>query len=219
MVHVLDLLGCVVHAGTTELALQATPQAIRSFLAFLSLHGEQVDPDAPFETPIQEHVMQGSWLGYGDPTPGFSPDFEPLSRDTLEQGVQRLAWMIRDLVERLSGLDPAQWEAEPEHGRTLAAILEHMAESQVVYLRYLLGPQDGVREELRSVRSGGQGRLAAFQTLYDLHIQRLGALSGEELERSVPHGQVLWTAHRALRRSLEHAWEHVQEIDARLALS
>ena len=96
MVHVLDLLGCIAHEKTTELALGATPKAIRQFLHFLASHGERVDPTQEFTTTVQEHVMVGSWLGYGDPTPGFSRDFEPLSARTLDDGVRKLGWMEQE---------------------------------------------------------------------------------------------------------------------------
>lgn len=37
-----------------------------------------------------------------------------------------------------------------------------------------------------------------------------------EREQMVRHGQVIWAAHRGLRRMLEHEWEHLREIAARL---
>jgi len=216
MVHVLDLLGCVVHDRTTESALEATPAAIRQFLDFLARHGENLDPGGRFTTRVAEHVMEGSWLGYGDPTPGFSRDFEPLPPQILEQGVRRLTWMKEDLVHRLDHLTDRELAEIPEHGRALGAILEHLGESQVVYVRYLVGPLEGASPMLRQLRAGGVNAVQILARLFDLHLQRLAGLSAEERELIVPHGQVRWTAHRALRRSLEHAWEHLLEIDARL---
>ena len=48
MVHVLDLLGCVVAGGTTQEALDVTPDAIKAYLSFLHRHGEPVDPARPW---------------------------------------------------------------------------------------------------------------------------------------------------------------------------
>jgi hypothetical protein len=53
--------------------LEATPTAIRSFLRFLQSHGEAIDPQMPFTTTVVEHVMEGHWLGEGNPVPGFAP--------------------------------------------------------------------------------------------------------------------------------------------------
>jgi uncharacterized damage-inducible protein DinB/predicted RNase H-like HicB family nuclease len=216
MVHVLDLLGCVTRDRTTEAALQATPAVIRLYLRFLARNGEGVDPAQEFETGVHEHIMEGSWLGYGDPTPGFSRDFEPLTVKTLEQGVRRLRWMKEGVIQRLQELDFEALTDDPEKGRSLAAILDHLAESQAVYVRYLVGKQDGASQALRNLRKEQGASLEAFGELMELHIKRLDALSATERELQVPHGQVTWTAHRALRRSLEHAWEHLQEIDDRL---
>jgi predicted RNase H-like HicB family nuclease/uncharacterized damage-inducible protein DinB len=216
MVHVLDLLGCVVHERTTEAALEAAPGAIRLYLRFLARNGEGVDPDQEIKIAVREHIMEGSWLGYGDPTPGFSRDFEPLAAKTLEQGVRRLKWMKEAIIQRLEGMDGEALTAEPEHGRSLAAILEHLAESQAVYVRYLVGKQDGASQILRSLRKEQGASLDIFGKIFDLHAARMSSLNPAERELQVPHGQVTWTAHRALRRSLEHAWEHLREIDDRL---
>jgi lipopolysaccharide biosynthesis protein len=35
-------------------------------------------------------------------------------------------------------------------------------------------------------------------------------------QASVKYGQVTWTARRALRRMLEHEWEHLLELSKRL---
>ena len=56
MVHVLDLLGCVAVGPTTDDAIAATPEAIRAYRRFLCRHGEDIDPDAPFDTRVAEHI-------------------------------------------------------------------------------------------------------------------------------------------------------------------
>jgi uncharacterized damage-inducible protein DinB len=54
--------------------------------------------------------------------------------------------LIRDL-------SPAQWLADPGDGsRSIYRIVEHMAESGCVYLRYLVGKVDGLAEALRAVQ-------------------------------------------------------------------
>jgi len=83
MVHVLDLLGLVVCGSTTDEALTAVPASICKYLTFLhNQGGESLEASSPFSTRTATHVMEGGWLGEGDPTPGFSPDFShstPLS--------------------------------------------------------------------------------------------------------------------------------------------
>ena len=121
---------------------------------------------------------------------------------------------LRELVAPLS---PEQLTAEPVgRGRTIHAILEHAAEGQAAYLRSLVGPMASMLEARRAVRAGPETVLPGLERLWETGVERLTALSEEERSKQVPHGQVTWTARRCLRRTLEHEWEHLREIAARL---
>lgn len=217
MVHVLDLLGCIAQGVTTDAALQALPGAIRRYLGFLHQHGESVDPQADFTTVIAQHVTQGPWLGNGDPAPGFTPDFLPLSAPDRDIHTQRLEWILSSLLELVHDLPPEHLAARPGGPqRSFQQILEHVAESQAVYLRYLVGRVDGLSEALRAVKQNPQTLPSTLPDLWQICSMRLKAMTGEERAQQVNHGQVTWTARRALRRMLEHAWEHHLEISRRL---
>jgi predicted RNase H-like HicB family nuclease/uncharacterized damage-inducible protein DinB len=226
MVHVLDLLGCTAQGATTEAALEAAPEAIRAYLRFLRRHGEAVDSEAPFATPVAEHIMEGGWLGNGDPTPGFGPDFAPLDLADLRIHLRRLGWLQEGLLELIRDLSPEQLLAEPAAGgRAIARIVEHVAESHCVYLRYIVGKVDGLPEALNSVQAAldqprityhDDGLPAALSHLWRLSAGSLEAMTEAERTQPVPHGQVTWTARRGVRRMLEHAREHLLEIAGRL---
>ncbi|MCK4726446.1 MAG: type II toxin-antitoxin system HicB family antitoxin, partial [Anaerolineales bacterium] len=79
MVHVLDMLGCIATGSTTQEALDVTPDAIKAYFSFLHRHGEPVEVDVPFSTQVVEHIMEGPWLGNGNPAGGFTPDFDPIT--------------------------------------------------------------------------------------------------------------------------------------------
>src|ERR687885_2042169 len=98
MVHVLDLLGCVAVGPTTEEAIEATPDAIRAYRRFLRRHGEPVDPDAPVETQVAEHVTKGEWLGNGSPYLVFGPDLEPVTDEEVETYLRRFASLREELA-------------------------------------------------------------------------------------------------------------------------
>jgi predicted RNase H-like HicB family nuclease len=231
MVHVLDLLGCTAQGPTTEEALEAAPAAIRDYLRFLQRHGEAVDPEAPFTTAIAGHVMEGAWLGNGDPTPGFGPDFAPLDVADLRIHLRRLGWLQEGLLELIRDLPPEQWLAEPAAGgRSIARIVEHVAESHCVYLRYIVGRVDGLPEALRAVQTAlhdvrfipdpgpfheANDLPTALIRLWQISGSRLEAMTVTERTQPVPHGQVTWTARRGVRRMLEHAREHLLEIERR----
>ncbi len=220
MVHVLDLLGCIAQGPTTDAALEGAPEAIRAYLRFLKRHGESVAPGVAISIRVVEHIMEGVWLGYGDPTPGFSLDFQPLSSDDLSTHLRRLGWLREDLSALIINLPPDQRAAKPEgFGRSIREILEHIAESQTVYLRYLVGKVEGLSEALRAVRQSQDASVPALTHLWQISTSRLSNMTDAERRQSVPHGQVTWTARRALRRMLEHDWEHFLEISARLGVS
>ncbi len=218
MVHVLDLLGCVTRGPTTEEALDATPDAIRAFLRFLQRHGEQVEPEADFCTVVVEHVMEGPWLGNGNPAGGFGPDFEPL--EPAEQAIllRRLGWLQSDMLRLIDGMPPAELAAEPEgKGRSIHRILEHVVESQCAYLRAALGKVEGLAYAMRAVRQGPQALPIALAGVWEITDARLEQMTEPERALLIQRGQVAWTARRALRRMLEHGWEHLVEVAARVS--
>ncbi len=217
MVHVLDLLGCIAQGATTAEAIQATPEAIRAFALFLRQHGDSLKLADTMTTVIAEHVMEGSWIGNGDPTSGFTPDFQPLSAKDLRIYLERLTWMRADLLELIGNVPRKQLLAEPKTaGRSIFGIIEHAAEAQGVYLRYLVGKVDGLADALKAVHASPETLPPALTRVWQISNSRLAKLTEVERTRSVPHGQVTWTARRALRRMLEHEWEHMLEIAARL---
>jgi predicted RNase H-like HicB family nuclease len=220
MVHVLALLGCIAQGPTTEAALEATPEAIRNYLRFLRQHGEAAEPEAAFTTVVAEHVTEGVWLGNGDPTPGFSPDFEPLTVADLAVYRLRLDWLCADLLRLVGGLSPAEILAEPEgSGRPIYRIYEHLVESQATYLRMLVGKVEGLPEAAKHLRRGPEGIEAGLSQVWSISQARLERLSELERAQMVSHGQVVWTARRAIRRMLEHSWEHLLEVSWRLDAS
>jgi len=218
MVHVIDLLGCIAQGPTTEEAVLATPEAIRSYLRFLQRHGESADPSAEIHTTISTHVMEGYWLASGDPVSGFEPDFQPLLVEDLKIYMTRLEWLLEEILEVLSEISLDQISVKPESGRSIFSIIEHIAEAQAYYLRYQVGRVDGLSEAKKGVHAGPDIAPAALADVWSIILSRLEVMSPTEREQSVPHGQVTWTARRALRRMLEHSWEHLLEIKSRIGL-
>jgi uncharacterized damage-inducible protein DinB/predicted RNase H-like HicB family nuclease len=217
MVHVLDLLGCIAQGPTTETALEATPEAIRAYLRFLRQHGEAVETDSSFATRVAEHVTEGVWLGNGDPTPGFGPDFQPLGAEELDAYLRRLAWLRADLLQLIRDLPRERLLAEPAGtGRTIYRILEHVAAAECVYLRMIVGKVDGLPAALQVVQQGPEALPSALTHLWQIISSRLEVMAETERGQLVPHGQVTWTARRGLRRMLEHEWEHLLEVSRRL---
>jgi predicted RNase H-like HicB family nuclease len=215
MVHVLDLLGCIANGPTTEAALEATPGAIRDYLRFLKRHGDAVKPDAPFTTKVTQHVMEGVWLGQGDPDKGFPHDFQPLTAKDQATYLKRLAWLEADLLQIARDTPPKQLVAEPEGGRPIRRILEHLAGAHYAYLQSPLSKPKGLSQALRLVEQGPDLPMA-LAGFWRMATERLEATTEAERSGMIQHGVKTWSARRAFRRMLEHDWEHLTEITRRL---
>jgi predicted RNase H-like HicB family nuclease len=219
MVHVFDLLGCLANGPTTEAALKATPGEIREYLRFLERHGEKVDGDAPFTTSIAAHVIEGSWIGQGDPAPGFAPDFEPLTPEDESAYRRRFQWLGEDIVALIGETPDDALAAKPERGRILRDIVLHIANAEPDYFRAGgIGKPEGIKEALRAIEGANDGDLASrFRDLWQLLDTQLERITPEIRTAQVQRGEKLWTARRGFRRALQHPWEHLREMQRRLA--
>lgn len=212
MVHVLELPGCIACGPTTGDALERTPQAIGDYLRFLQRHGEEVSPEAEITTQVAEHITEGMWLGNGDPTILFAPDKEPLTREELEVSLRRLTWSRAEIIAVVSGLSEEQAEAKPARGRSIKGILEHVFGAEYHYVRRF-GKLEGVRGPGMSVQRTTEELLAWMAVVRASEINSLRTLETQALQAA---GPAALNARRAIRRMLEHEWEHLVELRERL---
>ena len=217
MVHVLDLLGCVAVGPTTDAALDAAPDAIRNYLRFLRRHGERVDPDAAFRTRVADHITEGYWLGNGSPDVVFGPDLEPLDAKEIERLLARFRWLREDLAGWASSRTDAQLDAKPAGGgRSARAILLHILGAPVGgYLSSALGSSKGFS---RLHAEAGRGEVAipdALLRIEAMAAERIRATTPEERSAVRERASGASTLRRAMRRMLEHDWEHFAELSRR----
>ena len=215
MVHVLEMLGCIANGPTTEIALEKTPDAIERFLRFRHHHGESVDPNGDIETQIEEHIMEGLWLGNGDPSIVFKPDLVPLGIDEMESLIQRLEWMRLDMFDLVSTLSAEELDQKPEKGRSIRTILEHILGSEYNYM-YAFGRPEGLPGSGSIVKKRKGGLLEWMAYVRSVEIERLRSLSEEQRSEPFIHWKYTRTARKVMRRMLEHQWEHLVEIEDRL---
>lgn len=216
MVHVLDLLGCVVVGPTTDEAVAATPDAIRAFLRFLERLGEAVDPAVPFETEIVEHVTEGDWLGNGSPYLVFGPDLEPVSEQESEMLLRRYGWLRETLAAWAESQPDEAFDARPATGgRSPRAILHHVLGASGGYLAAALGGAPGFSRLAGAAERGEIPVWEALRRTVPLAVDRVAAATPEQRAavRDLPAGPR--TLRKALRRMLEHDWEHLVELSRR----
>ncbi len=212
MVHVLELLGCISKGATMQSAMAETPPAIRKFHEFEARHSSQASPIEPITFHVAEHVTKGPWLGYGDPVSGFTPDFAALSSADLHVYLQRLRWMEEDILCTIAEIPLEKRTAIPAGGRAIHAILVNLAEGHAVFLRNLLGKMEEISLRMRVIRRDPAALPAALKEVWDISAERLAAMDEAERSLHIQHGQVTWTARRAMRRMLEHTWDLYNEM-------
>jgi predicted RNase H-like HicB family nuclease len=217
MVHVPELLGCVAVGATTEAALAAAPDAIRAFRRFMAAHGEPLDPDGPVETVVLAHVTEGDWLGNGSPYVTFGSDLAPVTDADLEVFLARHR-ALRAALGTWAGAQPASaLDAQPlERGRTARAILLHALGAGGGYLAAALGSGPPGYSALASAAERGEVPLeAAFARSAALVEARLAAATPEDREAVRERSGTTRTLRKAIRRLLEHDWEHLAELSRR----
>lgn len=217
MVHVLSLLGCVATGRSTEEALEAAPEAIRAYLRFQSRHGRAVDAAAPFEVEVAEHITEGEFIGNGSGAIVFQGDLEPVTEDEIEELLERFRWMREELAGWAAAQEAEALESKPATGgRSARAILLHIAAVPGAYLSAAL---DGAPGFSRIGTLAERGDLALPQALMEVE-----ALFEETVRATTPrqrsgvrvksNGQRR-SMRMALRRTLEHDWEHLAELSRR----
>ncbi|HYM84737.1 MAG TPA: DinB family protein [Candidatus Dormibacteraeota bacterium] len=221
MVHVPELLGCVAVGPTTDDALLATPDAIRAFRAFVAarLPGDAAggDPGDAFETVVAEHITEGDWLGNGSPYITLACDLEPVSEAELETYVGRHRALRAALSTWAAGQGSAALDAKPSAGgRTARAILLHALGAGGGYLAAALGSGPAGYSALAGAAERGEVEVAeAMRRSADLIETRLQAITEDDRDAIRERSGTTRTLRKALRRLLEHDWEHLAELSRR----
>ena len=215
MVHVLELPGCVVTGPTTEEAMARTPGIIREYLRLLQQHGEAVDSEEEIQLEVEQHITEGSWLGNGDPALLLPGDLELLTVDLREECLQHSQWIRQEMLDVVQGLSDEQWVEKPTKGRPIRAILEHVFNAEYSYIRGF-GKLEGVAGPGSVERKSRDEFLAWMEYVRTREHEKIRALTEVERREQSQHGQQIKTASKVMRRMLEHEWEHLMEIKARL---
>jgi len=216
MVHVLDLLGCVAVGPTTEDALAAAPDAIRVFRGFLAGHGEPLDAAGDFDVHVVEHITEGEWLGNGSPYLVFGPDLRAVTAEEIETFLRRFGWLRGDLAAWAASRTDEQLDESPTGGgRTARAILLHALGATGGYLSAALGGAPGFSRVASAAERGDMSLPDALRRTLALATERVRAATPEERAAIIERPRDRRTLRKALRRMLEHDWEHLAELSRR----
>ncbi len=212
-----DVPGVFAAVRTPQRALSAILTSTARTRAWLEGHGDNLGlgalgrVDLAGETPAR--VLSD---GY-EVNATFPWDRRPLAAQAAAVAVRRLGWQLDDLQALAADVD----RFEDAHGplptddatgeRTADAVLRHVAGASARYVEQLDGARGGMATETGDA-------VTALATAHAWSRERLLALGGSDDGREVTdeHGET-WTLAKVVRRSLYHAFDHLWELDRRLA--
>jgi predicted RNase H-like HicB family nuclease/uncharacterized damage-inducible protein DinB len=214
-VYVPSLAGCVAFGPTTEQAVANAPDAIRARVGFLRRHGERLPDPEPIEVNVAAHFIERRMLGFGQQV--FPTDREPLGAAEAERQLRWSGWSRQELIEAARSQKLPLGERPPSGGRSAAAILSHVAGAEWSYVSSTLGTVPGGSAAIAAIEGAGEEPWAVLAAERETLMSRLRSMTPEERSRVVEReGKPPRSARRMLRRMLEHEWEHVLELRARL---
>ena len=215
-VYVPSLPGCSTVGPTTAEAIEIARSAIRERIEFLHRHGETVPDPEPIGLVVAEHVIERKWLGFGQGT--FPTDRQPLAREDAERQLRWAEWSREELVAAARAQKEPLAVKPASGGRSAAAILSHVAGSEWSYVSSTVGTLRGGGAIMAAIEGSPETPWAALAAEREALMARLRTMTPTELTRVVERGEGRppRSARRMLRRLLEHEWEHMLELQARV---
>ncbi len=187
--HVPALPGASARGETTQQARENIRNAIEEYLTLLRDVGEQV-PKASEDVHLEFEEVDSST---------FLTDYDILHPNEMETLFRWMAISRQELMDLVKSIpeEAFEWESGDDTP-SIRDILCHVAESDLWYT-----------DRLKQWPEAPLFRLAATR---GVALERLRALSDEELGRVTVHEGQEWTPRKAVRRMLEHEREHIAQL-------
>jgi ribosomal protein S18 acetylase RimI-like enzyme len=146
----------------------------------------------------------------------FPWDRRPLPSGDADAAVRRLGWLGDDLLS----IAAAVGRFEDDHGalpaddataeRTAESVMRHVAGAAVWYVEQLAGARrDAALDDIDAT--------AALEDAFGWTRERLTRLRSDDGREATDERGETWTLAKVVRRSLSHAFDHLWELDRRLA--
>jgi predicted RNase H-like HicB family nuclease/uncharacterized damage-inducible protein DinB len=187
--HVPALPGASARGETIQQAKENIRNAVEEYLALLRDVGEQV-PKASEDVHLKFEEVDSST---------FLTDYDRLHPNEMETLFRWMAISRQELMDLVKSLPEQAFEWESgDDTPSIRDILCHVAESDLWYT-----------DRLKQWPEAPLFRLAATR---GVALDRLRALSDEELGRVTIHEGQEWTPRKVVRRMLEHEREHIAQL-------
>jgi uncharacterized damage-inducible protein DinB/predicted RNase H-like HicB family nuclease len=221
MAHVLSLLGCFTKAVSSEAALDAVPQAIWDYWAWLRQHGEDVPEPTGTTVQVVEVIKGFGPFQHGDKSALFEPERQPISVAEMETYLRRWGYARADLLTLTPNMSDyfLDWRAG-ESEMSIRQILRHVGNTNEWYVSRLVDPDTLPRDWQEDDKLPIFHFLAMEQRTMTVRMHKLTATERSEISYPTTwteHPDEPWSARKALRRMIEHEREHTEQMVAVLA--
>jgi hypothetical protein len=203
----LGLHGCVATAGSEAAAIEALPDRVDGFVAWLAGSGEAVEPPRGSVHVVERFESYRLDDGY-EVNALFAADQQPVTRDDVEAALRWLDLAHERLatVVMATGSRPLSGE-----GRTRVELLGHVVRAE----RWLATRVEPDQADIAFPPDEGpvDDQLRANRSFVRTHLLRASDGDGVR-ERTDSKGEG-WTTRKILRRLVYHVLDHAEELERR----
>src|SRR5579883_384691 len=209
---ILDLPGCFANGATRQEALGALQNATAAYHAWLRKHDDYApDVHGPFVFNVKE-VFQITHEGAYEINSFFAPDAEPATDEDIEWALTLMGWQREDVLERVGTLsdEVLDWRPPdaPDDALSIRQMLEHVAQAEVWYM----GRLDETPPQIVVANIPGS-TLDRLQRVRQAAIMRIKSYPKEFRGKVLTHQGEQWSLRKALRRTVWHERDHLNQID------
>lgn len=154
-------------------------------------------------------------MGNGSPYVTFAPDLRPIAARELETLLGRLHATREALASWAASRSPKQLDAKPKDGRSARAILLHVLPGPGNYLSASVGGAKGFSRIQAQAERGEVSLPDAFRQVERMAADIVRATTPQQRRAIIQQTNTQRTLRKAMRRMLEHDWEHLAELARR----
>lgn len=224
----IDFPGTIARALSRQLLLKELEEELNYHVKWLRNHGE-ITALENFKLIVREEVKDVVDLGEsGGEVALFEFDKQSVTQEKMKFSFLLMDYNRKDLLNLVLSISQEQMEhTPPGKNRNILEILTHLCNAETFYLSRLGTKSDRRYEENAGMSEDEIDELPIFERL-DV-VRKACKKTFEELipdkkdtlftrrKYSKHHGEI-WTAHKVMRRFLEHEREHYYNIQEYLGI-